>query len=370
MRDDCFQEEKLHYEEIEIPKELLLMVRRTIAADRRKKAALWRSRLLKMAGTVAAILFLCLTIGVNTSYGFAETVVKIPVVKSVAKAVVIRGYRAKLIAVYEEQRQKGQAEEAPENQPEETATTENSNDVLMQEEASAPSADEKPEEAADRLAVWKAEMTPEKFREVTERYVPDMEETYADKPELLRTILLAGLPEKEISLYGYHESGSTMGVALFVKDSYRYFDWNYMNEDKKLPEISFVDTDGDGSEEVVVFLYNKAAEIKEIVKQESANPETPAKETAAETTTENSIETGQEKPSVSGNDISGNEPVGAEKQLQPEEVWIISLKEESWNASVFSAADYESLILQQPKTEEEGGALTPVSAPPLPVSTP
>ena len=39
MKHDYFQEEKLKYEEIEIPDELLLMVRQTVAADRRKKTA-------------------------------------------------------------------------------------------------------------------------------------------------------------------------------------------------------------------------------------------------------------------------------------------------------------------------------------------
>ena len=61
MKHDYFQEEKLKYEEIEIPDELLLMVRQTVAADRRKKTAAWRNRMIKMAGSVAAILLLCLT---------------------------------------------------------------------------------------------------------------------------------------------------------------------------------------------------------------------------------------------------------------------------------------------------------------------
>ena len=37
------------------------------------------------------------------------------------------------------------------------------------------------------------------------------------------------------------EDGKITGTALRVKDTYQYFDWIYMNESKKLPEISFVD---------------------------------------------------------------------------------------------------------------------------------
>ena len=102
MKCNYFQDEKLEYEEIEIPDELLFMVRQTVAADRRKKAAGRRMRVLKAVGSVAAVLFLCLTIGVNSSYAFAEAAVKIPIVKSVANAVVIRRYRPEILAVYEE----------------------------------------------------------------------------------------------------------------------------------------------------------------------------------------------------------------------------------------------------------------------------
>ena len=102
MKYDYFQDEKLKYEDIEIPDELLLLVRQTVAQDRRKKASVRRNRILRAVGSVAAVLFLCVAIGVNTSYAFAETAVKIPVVKSIAKTVVVRSYRPEIIAVYEE----------------------------------------------------------------------------------------------------------------------------------------------------------------------------------------------------------------------------------------------------------------------------
>lgn len=280
MEYDFFQEEKLKYEDIEIPDELLLMVRQTIAADRRKKAVRQRARIIKMVGSVAAILFLCLTIGVNSSYAFAETVVKIPVVKSVAKAVIVRSYKADIIAL-DEQGGK-QPEQVPdvEQTPEEMPAV-SGNDIPSENEETEQPVSQEPSEEPEGLDAWKSDMTLEKFKEVTELYTPEMEERYAQEPEKLRTILLAEAAEKDISLYGYHEDGKITGTALRVKDTYQYFDWIYMNESKKLPEISFVDANGDGEEEIVVLLYNGTIRKKEISKEEVAAPEdTAAKEDA------------------------------------------------------------------------------------------
>ena len=54
MKYDYFQDEKLKYEDIEIPDELLLLVRQTVAQDRRKKASVRRNRILRAVGSVAA----------------------------------------------------------------------------------------------------------------------------------------------------------------------------------------------------------------------------------------------------------------------------------------------------------------------------
>lgn len=280
MKCNYFQDEKLEYENIEIPDELLFMVRRTVAADRRKKAARIRMRILKTAGSVAAVLFLCLTIGVNSSYAFAETAVKIPIVKSVAKAVVIRSYRPEIIAVYEEYKVTGHGGETPgqpeTEEPAEMIPTESGNDVPVSEGAEeAPEqvqiTEQEPEEALTGIDAWKAEMTPEKLKEVTEIYTPDMEEQYADTPEKLRTILLAKLPGKDIALYGYHENGSLTGAMLRVGDKCQYFDWNYMLEAGKLPELSCEEMDGE--EKIVVFLYNKETAEGEMTEENITVPE-------------------------------------------------------------------------------------------------
>ena len=272
MKYDYFQEEKLKYEDIEIPDELLFMVRQTIAEDRRKKAAKKRARIIKMAGSVAAILFLCLTIGVNSSYAFAETVVKIPVVKSVAKAVIVRSYKADIIALDEKNSKQPEEKPEMEQMPEEIEPAVSDNDVISENEAPQQQQEQKPEEKPEGFDAWKAEMTLEKFKEITELYTPDMEKRYADTPEKLRTILLAELPEKETFLYGYHEDGKMTGVALRVNDTYRYFDWNYMNSTKKLPDLSVADTDGDGEEELIILLYNGEPQMKAITKEDIEAP--------------------------------------------------------------------------------------------------
>lgn len=459
MKHNYFQEEKLKYEDIEIPDELLLMVRQTVAADRRKKAAAWRNRVIRMAGSVAAILFLCLTIGVNSSYAFAETAIKIPVVKSVAKAVIVRSYKADIIALDEENSKAKEEKQVTEQAPEEALPSVSDNDTVSENEASEQPAEQEPEEVLEGIDAWKAEMTPEKLKEVTEVYTPDMEERYADTPEKLRTILLAELPEKDVSLYGYHENGRVMGTALRVKDTCQYYDWNYMNSTKKLPELSFADADGDGEEELVILLYNGEPQMEMISKEDiegldktagengesSENTdsnknkeaaeetasgqdktaagdtlEKKAAETGAENTSTNktseSMEntttskvaetpenastnktvgssentaTGKEtdpadgkkakssaqeaagssaqesasagntdktaaendKPAVSGNDIKVSEEPEEVPVQQAGELWIISLQEENWSASVLSVSDYESQIIHQLKAE-------------------
>ncbi len=416
MKRNYFQDEKLKYEDIEIPDELLLMVRQTVAADRRKRAAIWRVRVIRMAGSAAAILFLCLTIGVNSSYAFAETAVKIPVVRTVAKAVVVRDYRPDIIAVYEEHKASGKTEEAPESgqipdtvEPVVSGNDAISEDAALQQTTDQPAEQDTPQ-AADGFDGWKSDMTLDKFREVTEIYTPEMEERYASAPERLRTILLAVLPEEDVALYGYHEGGKVTGTALRVKDTYQYFDWNYMNESKKLPDITLTDADGDGEEEIVVLLYNGTMQKKEISKEDIAEPGSDAGEAGKESTETketkkdeavsdpakqrtaedngNVPETINAKPagkaadssdtadpsagetedktqvtisgdnpeeetvpsSVSGNDIVMPEEEKEKPEQQPGELWVISTKE-SWSAALLSVDDYESQILHRLKAE-------------------
>ena len=335
MKHDYFQKEKLEYEEIEIPDELLYMVRKTVAESRKKQAAKRKAYIIKMAGAVAAVLFLSLSVGVNSSYAVAETAVKIPVVKEVAQAVVMRSYRPQIIEVYEAYKVSKQPEKAPEEMPEppseEIVSTESGNDVTAQEtvQPTVAQPSEEPVKETEKIDVWKAEMTSEKLKEVTELYTPKMEEEYAETPEKLRTILLAELAEEDISLYGYHEDGKQTGVALRIGDKYQYFDWTYMNESGKLPEVSCNDLDGDGTEEVVILLYNEKLPKKETV-------------------TENDTVSGTETTAVSDNDAALSE------KQQVGEVWVITPKEGEWTAAVLSVKEYEEKVAQQKETHEKG----------------
>lgn len=420
MKDNYFQDEKLKYEEIEIPDELLLMVRRTVAKDRRKKQMRARARVLRAAGSVAAILFLCLTIGVNSSYAFAEAAVKIPIVKNVAQAVVMRSYRQEIIEVYRENKSGSESNVKPgsasEKAPDEPVVTESGNEAPVPEEIetsdSQGQTEQIPEEVLSGSDAWKAEMTPEKLREVTEIYSRGLEEKYADAPEKLRTVLLAALQKEDISLYGYHENGATAGTILRIGDKCRYFDWNYMNESGKLPELFWEDINGDGEKEVAVLLYNGTPQKKEISKEDIKAPrtetvedtadvtqaaktddsgkqksddgsvgtdegkavsgeetnssKTPSKENASPDEVKNAAsgenaagDSGADASSVSGNDITA--PVKSEeKAVQPAgELWVVTLADETWSAAVLSVDDYESQILHglRAKYDAEAGTL-------------
>lgn len=395
MKCNYFQDEKLKYEEIEIPDELLFMVRQTVAADRRKKAAGRRMRVLKAVGSVAAVLFLCLTIGVNSSYAFAEAAVKIPIVKSVAKAVVIRSYRPEILAVYEENKVSNRPEKTPvqqEDQPVISGETVSGNDTPVEEEETMPAQTEptgqesEPEQALTGIDAWKAEMTVEKLKEVTVIYTPEMEKKYADTPEKLRTILLAQLSGKDIALYGYHEGGSLTGVLLRAGDECQYFDWNYMKENGKLPELTCADIDGDGTEEIMVSLYNRMDQKRELSEETAKEaPEKSLKESVKEIPKESIPAPGEEHktetdktegivsekdkeivsdgstggkteealPSVSGNDVMLPTESEEEAEEFPGELWVVTPEGDIWEASVLSVDDYESQILHQIKATYE-----------------
>lgn len=341
MKYNCFQEEKLKYEAIEIPDELLLRVRQTVAADRRKKAAARRARIIKMAGSLAAILFLCLTIGVNSSYAFAETAIKIPVVKSVAKVVIVRSYKADIIALDEEN---NKTKEKPDvkQEPEETTLSVSDNNTVSENGTPEQPTGQEPEEVLEGIDAWKAEMTPEKLKEITEIYTPDMEERYADAPEKLRTILLAELPEKDVSLYGYHEDGQTTGTVLRVKDTCQYFDWNYMNSTKKLPDISFADADGDGEEEIMVLLYNGEPQKKMISKEDIEAPDKKAEENKEDTEVKDSD--GNKEPTevvVSDQDKATAENKSADKTVETSENIITGKETDTADAGKIKISEKE-----------------------------
>ena len=85
-----FDLEKLEYDAIEIPKELHTMVNRTIANDRKRRILRRRKAFVKTAASIAAMLVLTLTVGVNSSYAFARPARKVPEVGQVAEVLTVR----------------------------------------------------------------------------------------------------------------------------------------------------------------------------------------------------------------------------------------------------------------------------------------
>lgn len=398
MEYNYFQKEKLEYEDIEVPDELLLLVRRTVAADRRRKALKQRNHIIRAAGSVAAVIFVCLMIGVNSSYAFAKTAVKVPVVKSVAKALIVRSYKTEVITAAEEELEiarqekaarKNEKKQEPEQKQEPVPEVSGNEIKETEPETAAP---EEQEEALQGLEAWISGLTLEELKGVTELYQANMEKDYADTPEKLRTVLLAELPKKEIYLYGYHENGALNGVALRVKDSFQCFDWTYMDGSKKLPEIACADFNGDGKEEIAVLFYRETVYKEQISEDaaaplenaeeksakeetEAANsgaqaenaPEKPADETGLPETTDTADISDAKKPAadneekesaikenmpdVSQNDISPAEDTEKKAEIQPTELRVISTQGESWTISVLFAKDYENQLLGMLKAE-------------------
>lgn len=387
-----FLEEKLEYEDIEVPDELLLLVRQTVAADRRKKAVKRRNYMIKLAGSIAAIFIIGIGITVNSSYAAAKTVVKIPVVNSMAKAMIIRSYKAEVITAAEEElQQKKQKAENELSLPEvEVAAGISENDIEVSENEPESSVTEETKETkqpseAEGIEAWKAGVTLEELNKVTEVYTPEMEEAYAGEPEKLRTILLAALPDKNVFLYGYHEKGEVKGVVLRVKDDFKFYDWIYMNGSGKLPEICCTDMDHDDIEEIAVLLYNenigaeaakdKAAAFEVTNKDKTTAAETADKnKTAAEEANKTAAEEKSAEESTSGESVKVSEnPADADnnenkenaetvkdkqKSAQSGELWIVSPTGDSWKTNMLAWENCEAELLKQLKAEYNEKAKT------------
>ncbi len=464
-KENPFEKEREEYEQIEIPDELRYLVKKTIMQDKKRRQEKRRSYIMRSVASVAALLFLTLTIGVNSSYAFSKKVSKMPVVKSVAKVLTVRKYTAEKAA--DEELQK---ELAAQENPEPVA------EVVVEEvipEEVVPEVQEVQEETADVPVMdeeallagyekWASELTIEKLDQVTELFVIEessdeiednqteetVEETKQDTAsketensttvtdkttedaeqktattkesivtkepattitpapgasqetdkvgteaeteqkskteEITDTILLAELPKENIRLYGYHENGAVRGVALRIEDTFTCFDWTYLDERNKLPELSYTDADKDGEKEILVFLYNGGKTTEEVATV-SGNDITDAEEKAADETvkqteqpkqeteaskqitgttkptteetkqeTEDTKQTTEETKSESEKSsdtvtLSGNNPVEdtVEKKSLDDvsEIWMVSVSEDGMQPELVSREDEESPIL-------------------------
>jgi len=408
-----FDLEKLEYDAIEIPKELHTMVNRTIANDRKRRILRRRKAFVKTAASIAAMLVLTLTVGVNSSYAFARTARKVPVVGPVAEVLTVRKYEKEKAADEEYQRELLAQTIVIE---EENEVTEEILPIAEVEELIA--IPEVIEEGPMTLERWIAGLSIEKLSQITELYNVEMETLYAETPEKLDTILLAQIPEKETYLYGYHHECSKQGVALRVGDKLQYFGWTYMNDTHELPQMSYVDMNGDGTEELVVLLYNTiVTEVKpqtvvvdeteenpveetdtvsgndvvaDSVEEETITETTEEKETVVESTektstaetekktvsaktdtTESETEAEVEKTietetldnalTVSGNDVSESKEPDVEADVEEDseqrqepkrgELWVVSEQDGKLNATVLMENDFSGQILHQLKAD-------------------
>lgn len=184
-RENPFQAEREAYQQIEIPDELQYVVKKSIKKAEKIRLAKRKRLIIRSIASVAALFFLTLTIGVNSSYAVSKKVSKMPVVRSVAKVLTVRKYTAEKAADPELQQELAEAQENSEIPvdglmieavPEET--------VEVQPEQTEVADVPKTEEEAvilEGYEKWAKELTIEKLDLITELYeVPVAEEEEAE----------------------------------------------------------------------------------------------------------------------------------------------------------------------------------------------
>lgn len=97
--NDPFENARKIYNDIEIPEELNDLVRNTIEAHENSKTVPFKKKnqqkilpFIKWAGNIAAVLLITLTIGLNASEAFADTLSDMPVVGALARVLTVRSY--------------------------------------------------------------------------------------------------------------------------------------------------------------------------------------------------------------------------------------------------------------------------------------
>ena len=83
------------YDHIVVPEELDERLRNTLETASISKPKGNVVKFTRWAATAAAALFLCFTVGLNTSESFAMEMSELPVIGAVAKVLTIRSYEAK-----------------------------------------------------------------------------------------------------------------------------------------------------------------------------------------------------------------------------------------------------------------------------------
>ena len=186
-RENPFQAEREAYQQIEIPDELQYVVKKSIKKAEKLRLEKRKRLIIRSIASVAALFFLTLTIGVNSSYAVSKKVSKMPVVRSVAKVLTVRKYTAEKAADPELQQELAEAQENSEIPvdglmieaiPEETVEVQ----PEQPEVADVPKTEEEAEAVIlEGYEKWAKELTIEKLDLITELYeVPVAEEEEAE----------------------------------------------------------------------------------------------------------------------------------------------------------------------------------------------
>ena len=186
-RENPFQAEREAYQQIEIPEELQYVVKKSIKKAEKLRLEKRKRLIIRSIASVAALFFLTLTIGVNSSYAVSKKVSKMPVVRSVAKVLTVRKYTAEKAADPELQQELAEAQENSEIPvdglmieaiPEETVEVQ----PEQPEVADVPKTEEEAEAVIlEGYEKWAKELTIEKLDLITELYeVPVAEDEEAE----------------------------------------------------------------------------------------------------------------------------------------------------------------------------------------------
>ena len=101
---DSMETGRKTYDSIEIPEELRERIDKTITSmDREElKKAAWKKRkkqkkilIFRTVGSAAAALFICFTVGINTSEVFARELADVPILGAIAKVLTVRSFDGK-----------------------------------------------------------------------------------------------------------------------------------------------------------------------------------------------------------------------------------------------------------------------------------
>ena len=186
-RENPFQAEREAYQQIEIPEELQYVVKKSIKKAEKLRLEKRKRLIIRSIASVAALFFLTLTIGVNSSYAVSKKVSKMPVVRSVAKVLTVRKYTAEKAADPDLQQELAEAQENSEIPvdglmieaiPEETVEVQ----PEQPEVADVPKTEEEAEAVIlEGYEKWAKELTIEKLDLITELYeVPVAEDEEAE----------------------------------------------------------------------------------------------------------------------------------------------------------------------------------------------